>query len=162
MCEGVIVAADPEGEGKPSLTALGRVRVAVVRRSYADGEKPVVDVAPGRLVVLKSSNLAILGDAPYLPLSPLPTQAEKVRAEALERVEMYKERARGVRDGGEAPLWAYEELCEHDDRLHRVEADTVYGMRCPDVTDDAARAQALAWYEKQVVEFKAKAEETGE
>lgn len=59
-----------------SLTASGRVRLRVIRRSYSSGEKPTVDVAPDRLVVLKPTIWA----TPVLPPSPLPTQAEEVRA----------------------------------------------------------------------------------
>lgn len=60
-----------------SLTPMGRVRVRVVRRSYNSGVKPVVDVAPDRLVVLKPIDGP--GTTPALPGSPLPTQDDEAR-----------------------------------------------------------------------------------
>lgn len=77
MAEGVVVTQVPEhGPATVSLTASGRVRLRVVRRSFDSGEKPVVDVAPDRLVVLKASGVSAF---PVLPPSPLPTQAEEAR-----------------------------------------------------------------------------------
>jgi hypothetical protein len=84
MAEGVVVGVEqPPGKGhsepaRVSLTTTGRVRVKVIRRSYNSGEKPVVDVAPDRLVVLKPSPYPELMAA-YLPKSDLPTQAERAR-----------------------------------------------------------------------------------
>lgn len=75
------------GSPSVSLTPSGRVRVRVVRRSYSDGVKPVVDVAPDRLVVLKSIDGP--GTTPSLPGSPLPTQAEEVRRETERAMKSY-------------------------------------------------------------------------
>lgn len=81
----------PPCQDSVSLTASGRVRLRVVRRSYSSGEKPVVDVAPDRLVVLKGIT-AIDGDTvTYLPDSPLPTQDEQARAQIQERIDSYTE-----------------------------------------------------------------------
>ena len=77
---------------KVSLTPSGRVRLRVVRRSYSSGEKPVVDVAPDRLVVLKRSDLVVGGfNGPYLPPSPLPTQDEEARKRIESSIEYHKE-----------------------------------------------------------------------
>lgn len=70
-----------------SLTLSGRVRLRVVRRSYSGGEKPVVDVAPDRLVVLKALIPAF--PDPVLPPSPLPTQAEENRQRIENLIETY-------------------------------------------------------------------------
>lgn len=93
MAEGVVMGApDPLNrfDTAVSLTPSGRVRVRVVRRSYGGGEKPVVDVAPDRLVVLKS---AYNNWEEYrhwrLPDSPLPTQAEENRRRIENLVESY-------------------------------------------------------------------------
>jgi hypothetical protein len=92
MAEAVVLGDTPFHELTPSatkvsLTASGRVRLRVVRRSYSSGEKPIVDVLPDRLVVLKQAL------APrhffYLPPSPLPTQAEKARVKIEEEMESY-------------------------------------------------------------------------
>lgn len=96
MCEAVVLADsnhtnDPGAEcpgcetqvhSKVSLTSSGRVRLRVVRRSCGSGEKPVVDVAPDRLVVLKHPEWTDgwdSGSTPSLPPSPLPTQNEEAR-----------------------------------------------------------------------------------
>lgn len=78
-----------------SLTPSGRVRVRVTRRSYGGGEKPVVYVAPDRLVVLRPDT-AVIGDEvcsglPYLPPSPLPTQDEENRKEIEDDIKRYTE-----------------------------------------------------------------------
>lgn len=74
-----------------SLTPSGRVRLRVVRRSYSSGERPVVDVAPDRLVVLKQA-YNNWEEAPHyrLPPSPLPTQDEEARKEIERRIESCK------------------------------------------------------------------------
>lgn len=163
MCEGVVVGEEHlpgqgfDGPTSVSLTASGRVRVRVIRRSYHDGEKPVVDVAPDRLVVLKPewTGLGDLMTGPALPPSPLPTQADKNRVELQSRVELYKARAQSMRDGGEAPLWAYEELCRCGE-AHWEGGDFGVRVPCPRTTAAAARAQALAWYESEVARYKEK------
>lgn len=99
MAEAVVLGEDvPFGLNHPprvSLTASGRVRLRVVRRSYSSGEKPVVDVAPDRLVVLKptQSDPYGLGNVVLtrLPPSPLPTQDELVRRQIEARIESYEE-----------------------------------------------------------------------
>lgn len=83
MAEGVVLGAEPcDGECDTptrhqtvSLTPSGRVRIRVVRRNsrYGPSDKPVVDVAPNRLVVLKA---CCGGTNIRLPLSPLPTQED--------------------------------------------------------------------------------------
>jgi hypothetical protein len=79
MAEAVVLW-EGDGGGTPprvSLTPSGRVRLRVVRRSYSSGQKPIVDVAPDRLVVLKLDYDNWSEWARYrLPPSPLPTQAE--------------------------------------------------------------------------------------
>ena len=85
MAEAVVLGAHGDHKAclppcldEVSLTPSGRVRLRVVRRSYSSGEKPVVDVAPDRLVVLKAAPWT--GSAmPFLPSSPLPTQTEEER-----------------------------------------------------------------------------------
>jgi hypothetical protein len=77
------------GPPKVSLTPSGRVRLRVVRRSgIMGGTKPVVDVAPDRLVVLKPLGLREPREM-YLPPSPLPTQAEANRQQAENLIEAY-------------------------------------------------------------------------
>jgi hypothetical protein len=82
MAEGVVLG-EPESEvastSKVSLTATGLVRIRVVRRSYASGSKPVVNLMPDRIVVLKPCVEGLLGGRPELPPSPLPTQDEAYR-----------------------------------------------------------------------------------
>ncbi len=77
MAEGVVMA--DLANGGPLLTPSGRVKVRVIRRSYASGEKPVVDLAADRLVVVDK-----------LPESPLPTQDERAREEIEGRMGTYK------------------------------------------------------------------------
>jgi hypothetical protein len=80
-----------------SVTPKGRVRLRVVRRSYNDGEKPTVDVAPDRLVVLKHGPVPGLPNRlPTLPLSPLPTQDEIARPNIQERIDRYVEHMRST------------------------------------------------------------------
>ncbi|MFD8117056.1 hypothetical protein [Streptomyces microflavus] len=108
MAEAVVLGDDcdcddtfPDPCPKPSvsLTPSGRVRLRVVRRSYSDGEKPVVDVAPDRLVVLKTAKTT-WGVGPFgggtkvvalLPESPLPTQEEKARKKFQKAIARYSE-----------------------------------------------------------------------
>lgn len=111
MCEGVVVAE----AGKVSLTQSGRVRIRVVRRSYSSGEKPVVDVAPDRIVVLKA-----MGPTPaYLPPSPLPTQDEEARSRIEDLVRRYTEDLRLTEVPADRPWWdSVQEIHEHAaDRL---------------------------------------------
>lgn len=100
MAEAVVLAAEPcDGDCDTptrhqtvSLTPSGRVRLRIVRRSCSNGEKPVVDVAPDRLVVLKPITCGM--HAPglsQLPASPLPTHAEKARKVIQQRMDMYKQ-----------------------------------------------------------------------
>lgn len=100
MAEGVVLGDDAREVMKRtdpdtltvSLTASGRVRVRVVRRSYNDGEKPVVDIAPDRLVVLKRARTGFRGAV--LPSSPRPTQDEVARAGLERRIEVYTDSLR--------------------------------------------------------------------
>jgi hypothetical protein len=79
---------------KVSLTPSGRVRLRVIRRSYSSGEKPVVDVAPDRMVVLKPDTHAfgpgLDASTAYLPPSPLPTQAEEARDSIRRGIEYHE------------------------------------------------------------------------
>lgn len=106
MCEGVVVAE----EGGVSLTASGRVRIRVMRRSFASGKKPIVDVAPDRIVVLKPNPGS--GDLlPYLPPSPLPTQDEKARQAAERLIASYTADLRLTELPPDRPWWdSLEEL----------------------------------------------------
>lgn len=92
-CPGCARYARGEHHLKVSLTPSGRVRVRVVRRSYGGGEKPVVDVAPDRLVVLKTDvyqgALLPLTVLPTLPPSPLPTQDEANREQIEAMIEVF-------------------------------------------------------------------------
>ncbi|MEU3052240.1 hypothetical protein [Streptomyces griseus] len=102
MAEAVVVNAMGDYGSTVSTTASGRVRVRVTRRSYGGGEKPVVDIAPDRLVVLKAyPHPEIIGGAPYLPPSPLPTQAEEERKKIETRIESYVADLRAT----EIPWW---------------------------------------------------------
>jgi hypothetical protein len=99
MAEAVVLEdpkGDPDTDGwgrRVSLTPSGRVRLRVVRRSYGGGEKPVVDVAPDRLVVLKTDvyqgALLPLTVLPTLPPSPLPTQDEANREQIEAMIEVF-------------------------------------------------------------------------
>jgi hypothetical protein len=96
----------PPCQDEVSLTASGRVRLRVVRRSYSSGEKPVVDVAPDRLVVLKSPSWGPLDRTrAYLPPSPLPTQAEAARADIETDISRYTAHLRAKFP---PPYWAEE------------------------------------------------------
>lgn len=88
MAEAVVLGVHSRGGERPlvvSLTPSGRVRLRVTRRSYSSGEKPVVDVAADRLVVLKEVDGPLQPGTPEpcfaLPSSPKPTQDETARAE---------------------------------------------------------------------------------
>lgn len=90
---------EPCPDPGPSLTPSGRVRLRVVRRSYASGTKPVVDVAGDRLVVLKKPYGI---GRPTLPPSPLPTQDEVHREQVEQAIESY---TRGLRATEVPKFW---------------------------------------------------------
>lgn len=96
----------PCSEPSVSLTPSGRVRLRVVRRSYGGGEKPVVDIAPDRLVVLKPVTTVDGGHGivSALPPSPLPTQDEAARSEIERQIGVCTDdlRSTAAPDG-----WAY-------------------------------------------------------
>jgi hypothetical protein len=103
MAEAIVMGkGDPNRPGwqsssEVSLTMSGRVRLRVIRRSFGGGEKPVVDVSPYRLVVLKPCTELFTagGDTvAVLPPSPLPTQDEVRRGEIEERISRYTARLR--------------------------------------------------------------------
>jgi|SRR5690349_12028163 hypothetical protein len=106
MAEAVVLGEEhPPGQGfdgptSVSLTQGGRVRLRVIRRSYSSGEKPIVDVAPDRIVVLKKTHIGI---EPHLPPSPLPTQDEEARAEIEREMARY---ATHLRAKYPPPYWA--------------------------------------------------------
>ncbi|MFD4474647.1 hypothetical protein ACFWPU_00820 [Streptomyces sp. NPDC058471] len=117
MAEGVVVgegfstsAPDWTVGTSPSLTPSGRVRIRVVRRSYSDGVKPVVDVAPDRLVVLKAkgdqggSHRDLLHF--YLPPSPLPTQDDQRYEELQKALPRLEASLAKLLEGGPLPDWA--------------------------------------------------------
>lgn len=99
LAEGVVVG---DGE-KVALTPTGRIKVRVVRRSYASGEKPVVDVASDRLVVLKHYADAEVAWPPSLPPSPLPTQDEVARKKFEANIASRLEEIERVERGGGIP-----------------------------------------------------------
>src|SRR3954467_12175348 len=114
IAEGRVLGAHGPGDydvpgegGKVSLTASGRVRVRVVRRSYGGGGKPVVGAAPARLVGLKASHPLPDSDGHLttLPPSPLPTQD----AEARVKIEREMARSRIALDATRAPHWWIDE-----------------------------------------------------
>jgi hypothetical protein len=84
-----------------SLTPSGRVRLRVVRRSYSSGEKPIVDVAPDRLVVLKPIPTDVIPGRSMLPPSPLPTQDEEATKRIMAAMAVSVEALRAT----EAPEW---------------------------------------------------------
>lgn len=89
-----------------SLTASGRVRIRVVRRSYGGGEKPVVDIAPDRIVVLKTLEYRVPGSygnsdvGIFLPVSPLPTQDEENYGRLATTLERYLDDIERLSTGG--------------------------------------------------------------
>ena len=83
MAEGVVERG--EGGGL-SLTPSGLVRVRIVRRSYASGEKLVVAVAADRIVTVIK-----------LPKSPLSTQSSKSRASIERSIASYTESLRSTK-----------------------------------------------------------------
>lgn len=89
MAEGVVVG---DGEGV-SLTPSGQVCIRVVRRSYSSGSKPVVNLMPDRIVVLRKVDGPLQPTAPdpcfALPVSPLPTQDEVYRAKLERNIASY-------------------------------------------------------------------------
>lgn len=85
----------PEPTPRVSLTPEGRVRLRIVRRSgIHGGTKPVVDVAPDRLVVLKA-NPELFIDA-FLPPSPLPTQAQQLVLDVQASIDRAEENLRAT------------------------------------------------------------------
>jgi hypothetical protein len=101
MAEAVVLGATvtcgvDEPYERVSTTPSGRVRLRVVRRSYSSGEKPIVDVAPDRLVVLKQTGHGLGRDLAFLPPSPLPTQAEEARAGIGRMIGIYTENLRST------------------------------------------------------------------
>jgi len=95
MAEGVVEGAQDFSDLTPSMmkvsvTSSGRVRVRIVRRSYSSGEKPVVDIQPDRLVVLKQRSFTPSVFVSTLPGSPLPTQAQQARARLEGQAESYR------------------------------------------------------------------------
>lgn len=103
MAEGVVLQAEANLTGTPSVTASGRVRVRVIRRSYSDGVKPVVDVAADRLVVLKFWRE---GHQPYLPVSPLPTQDDERYEKLRHQLPRQEAALWELVQGGPLPEWA--------------------------------------------------------
>jgi hypothetical protein len=120
-----------------SLTASGRVRLRVVRRSYSSGEKPVVDVAPDRLVVLKNtySDGTLTTDTfiPTLPPSPLPTQDEAARADIETDISRYTAHLRAKFP---PPYWVEE--------------------MPPGTSPEVVLADYLAWCARQLTELRKK------
>jgi hypothetical protein len=107
MAEGVVLGEREHhlDEYRPltvSLTPSGRVRIRVVRRSYGAGEKPVVDIAPDRLVVLKPvARNGWDAEYSYLPLSPLPTQDEANAEQLRKSIDRWSAHLNRLASGGE-------------------------------------------------------------
>lgn len=108
MAEGVVIpeaGPEPDDGHVVSLTASGRVRIRVIRRSYSSGEKPVVDIAPDRLVVLKLVDGPLQPGTPdpcfALPHSPLPTQDQANAVKLRENMERSTDRLRDLGNGGD-------------------------------------------------------------
>lgn len=111
MAEGVVLGEREYhlDEYRPltvSLTGSGRVRIRVIRRSYSSGEKPVVDIAPDRLVVLKQAYTAdsMVSEA-FLPDSPLPTQDQANVAKLWGEIKRSTDRLRELGSGSELTEW---------------------------------------------------------
>jgi hypothetical protein len=103
MAEAVVLNDMGDYGDMVSLTPSGRVRLRVVRRSYSSGEKPIVDVAPDRIVVLKPIDGP--GTTPSLPGSPLPTQDEEARVEIERDIERRKADLRLTECPADEPWW---------------------------------------------------------
>lgn len=121
------------GSPRPSVTPSGRIWVRIIRRSYGSGSKPVVHVAPDRLVVLKKIETFRGSMVSHLPPSELPTQDEVARHRITNLMEAYTDdlRADTVPDRHCYDGWTLErfhayaakrlkelrkELREHDER----------------------------------------------
>lgn len=129
MAEGRVLA-EKEGYPYPAQTPSGRIKIRVIRRSYASGEKPVVDVAADRLVVLK--DLPGVFGSPYLPESPLPTQDERARKDIEQSMERHKEDLRSevitwgkssFADLAEFHAYAAKQLAKLRRKLEALDAD---------------------------------------
>jgi len=109
MAEGIVLQSPTRATGQPSVTATGRIRIRVVRRSYGGGEKPVVDLAPDRVVVLKpgfnNEGSDYDPDIPTLPPSPLPTQDEGNTAELIKLIKLRETRLAELEAGNELEGW---------------------------------------------------------
>lgn len=124
MAEGVVLA-EKEGYPMPSQTKTGRIRIRVIRRSYASGSKPVVDVAGDRLVVLKNGPVPGLpGRRPTLPESLLPTQDEEERQRIENLLKIYTADLRAT----EVPARHYYEGWSLE-RFHAYAADRLTVLR---------------------------------
>jgi hypothetical protein len=122
MAEGVVLA-EKEGYPMPSQTKTGRIRIRVIRRSYASGSKPVVDVAGDRLVVLKQNDYPG-GLWPYLPPSLLPTQDEEERQRIENLLKIYTADLRAT----DVPARHYYEGWSLE-RFHAFAADRLKELR---------------------------------
>lgn len=129
MAEGEVV----EDHGDVSVTTTGLVRVRIIRRSYNNGEKPVVAIMPDRLVVLKPildpENPQSSSRVYVLPWSPQPTQDELNYDQLVSNVERYTDSREHLRSGGELsdsqartgnyPDYIYDRSPEH--RAHWID-----------------------------------------
>lgn len=115
----------PCNRSSVSLTPSGRVRLRIVRRSYASGSKPVVDVAGDRLVVLKNGPVPGLpGRRPTLPESLLPTQDEEERQRIENLLKIYTANLRAT----EVPARHYYEGWSLE-RFHAYAANRLKELR---------------------------------
>lgn len=125
-----------------SLTASGRVRLRVVRRSYSSGEKPIVDVAPGRLVVLKQTGHGLGRDIAYLPPSPLPTQDEVARAGIEKSIAYHNKQLRDLGNGGPLPQYVRERL-DRDGGSEEVERVNLMTYHISEMANDRRKLRDL-------------------
>lgn len=126
MAEGK-VEADPEDPALVSQTASGLIRVRVIRRSYAQGEKPVVAIMADRMVVLKpgfNNQEEIDPDVWSLPPSPLPTQDEELYDKLVTAIERYHEHVTRLHGGGDLNI--------HERRIRDYPTEVFCDPRDPD------------------------------
>lgn len=72
------------------LSPSGRIYIRIIRRSCYSGTKPVVDVAPDRVVVLKAAYNNWEEKLHFrLPDSTLPTQTDVARAATQRLIDLY-------------------------------------------------------------------------
>ncbi len=134
MAEGVVMA-DPKNPVVVSRTVTGLIRVRVVRRSYAQGEKPIVAIMSDRMVVLKAEPSVDdgLSVVHVLPWSPLLTQDEELYEKLVGAIERHLGNAERLSTGGE--------LDDHERRSGYYPEYTYADVHDPGLTE-----KYLGWY----------------